>query len=215
MTKSLKGSNNISLGSVLIANLAAYYALIQGDAIVGLNFIALLNNWQQILPAGFTLTLVGIVNAQLSANAKARIVFTRWNDPLPGCRVFTELIKTDSRISTSKLKKAVGTFPTSPSKQNALWYSLYKSIESEPAVEQVHKSFLFTRDYACLSLFMIVIFGIVGWFQIISTKAYLIYLGVLIGQFFFVCRAARIHGNRFVTTVLARKSVGVEGGTNE
>lgn len=215
MSKSLKGINSISLGSVLLANLAAYYALVQGDAIIGLNLIALINNWPQILPAGVALILVGVVNAQLSANAKAKIVFTRWNNPLPGSRAFTELIKTDTRINAANLKKAVGSFPTSPSKQNALWYSLYKSIENEPAVEQVHKNFLFTRDYACLALFILLILGSLGLFQIVSVKAYLVYLGVLIAQFFFVCRAARIHGNRFVTTVLARKSIGIKGGSNE
>lgn len=158
------------------------------------------------MPASAAGILVGVLNAQLSALYKYRLVFMRWSDPLPGCRAFSDLAKTDPRVSIDRLKAKVGKFPKPAGKQNALWYSIYKSMEDEPAVKQAHKSFLLTRDYAVFAVMFVFVLGTLAFVQFYSSTIALIYVGFLVLQFGLVVRAARVHGYRFVTTVLARKS---------
>lgn len=202
---SLKGSNNFTLLTVLFVNLAIFAAVVGGTAIVELNADELIRNWTKVLPAGAAVIVVGIVNALPSATAKTRLVFMRWRDPLPGCRAFSELAGTDSRISLPRLKAKLGKFPKAAGEQNALWYSIYKSMESDPAVEQVHRNYLLTRDYTFLALLMGLFLGALAFIYLGNEPAAYIYAFFLIAQFIVVSRAARTHGYRFVTTVLARK----------
>lgn len=129
-----------------------------------------------------------------------------WKHPLPGCRAFSRHAHADSRVDIAALERAHGPLPEGPREQNALWYRLYKSVESEAAVVQVHRAFLFARDYACLALMMTIVLGGAALFQVPSTGARLAYVGILALQFVLSGQAARNHGNRFVTTVLAIKA---------
>lgn len=149
---------------------------------------------------------VGVLNAFFSAHAKARFVFLRWHDPLPAGRAFSYFAKVDSRVDVVKLKAKIGAFPKSPSRQNAKWYSLYKTMEDAPEVRDAHKNFLLTRDYAMFALLFCLVLAPLGFKQFPSLTMALSYSGFLIVQVVLVVRAARVHGNRFVTTVLARKS---------
>ncbi len=159
-----------------------------------------------IIPAAFLVVAVGVINAFFSPTAKARLVFLRWNHPLPGSRAFSKLAKTDTRIDLNKLRAKIGAFPKAPGRQNAVWYSLYKAIENDPAVSQVHKSYLLTRDYTVFAALFVPILGGLALAQFPSSTMALSYLGSLVVQFVLVVRAARTHGFRFVTTVLARTS---------
>ena len=196
----------------MAANLAFFYAVVQNNAILAGNWISLAHNAGEALPAGLGIALTGIINAQLSPEAKSRLVFMSWSNPLPGCEAFTRHAKSDSRVDVSSLEHTYGPLPTDPREQNALWYKLYKSVEQEPSVRQVHRAFLFTRDYMCLALMLVVVLGITGFFQISSTRTALIYLGLLLLQFLLAGQAARNHGKRFVTTVLAIKGATQVGG---
>jgi hypothetical protein len=159
-----------------------------------------------VLPAGFLVVAVVVINAIFSPTAKARLVFLRWKHPLPGSRAFSKLAKTDTRIDLDKLRAKIGVFPKAPARQNAVWYSLYKSIENDPAVSQVHKIYLLTRDYAVFAALFIPILGGLALVQFPTFTIALSYAGSLIVQFVLVVRAARTHGFRFVTTVRARAS---------
>ncbi len=126
----------------------------------------------------------------------------------PGSEAFTQHAKDDPRVDIASLEKAYGPLPTELRKQNELWYRLYKSVASDPAVTQVHRAFLFARDYTCLALMMAIVLGITGFFQIPSAGTALSYSMVLVLQFVLAGQAARNHGRRFVTTVLALKGTG-------
>ena len=89
-----------------------------------------------------------------------------------------------------------------------LWYKLFKTIESDPAVTQVHRAFLFSRDYAVFSLMLFLGLGSTGLFQIQSKETAFIYLGVLLIQLILTVKAARNNGKQFVSTVLALKGAG-------
>ncbi len=208
MADSLKDKNRLGLFGLMAANLAVFYTAVQNDAIFAGDWMAFVRHLDAALPAGVGIALTGIINAQLTPEAKSRIVFLRWNNPLPGSEAFTRYAYCDPRVDIASVERAHGPFPTDPRKQNELWYRLYKSVESEPAVMQVHRAFLFARDYACLTLMMAIVLGIAGFLQIPSTGTALSYLVVLVLQFALASQAARNHGRRFVTTVLALKGAG-------
>lgn len=205
MAGSLKEENSLRLYGLMAGNLIAFYTLVKGSAILAGDWSAAVQDLGQALPAGLGLVLTGIVNAQLSADAKARVVFLRWRDPLPGCEAFTRHAHSDHRVDLNALQRQHGPLPTDPRQQNVLWYKLYKSVDSEPAVIQAHRAFLFTRDYTCIALMMLVVLGGIGLWQISSTKGALLYIGGLALQSALAGRAARNHGRRFVSTVLALK----------
>jgi len=211
MSDSLKDYKPALFG-LMAANIAFYYAVVQNDAIIAGDWISLAKNLEGILPAGLGLVLTGVINAQLSPEMKARLVFMSWRDPLPGCKAFTCHAQSDARVDAACLELTYGPLPTAPREQNALWYKLYKTIEQDPAVRQVHRAFLFTRDYTSLALMFVIVLGAAGFIQIPSTRVAFIYLGLLLLQFVLAGQAARNHGKRFVTTVLAIKGAVKAGG---
>lgn len=206
MERSLKDGNKLSLYAVMLANLTFFYLVVQNNAIMSGSWFDLLRNVGTAVPAGLGLILTGVLNAQLSAEMKSRIVFMRWRNSLPGCAAFSRHAKDDVRIDFSAIERSCGPLPEEPREQNALWYRLYKSVDSEPSVVQVHRSFLFTRDYACIALMLVVTFGLIGFFQVPSKSIATLYFFVLVLQFLVASQAARNHGKRFVTTVLALKA---------
>jgi hypothetical protein len=204
--KSLKDGTRIPLYIVMLANFSVFYAIVQHNAVVTGSWLDFFRNGGSALPAGIGLILTGILNAQLSSDMKSRIVFMRWSNPLPGCEAFSRYAKQDPRIDLSAIQRLCGTIPDDPREQNTLWYRFYRSVESEPSVAQVHRSFLFTRDYACISLILAVTLGALAFFQIPSRSAAALYLVALVIQFLLASQAARNHAKRFVTTVLSIKA---------
>jgi hypothetical protein len=202
----LKDSARLSLLLVLIANAAAFYGVIKTATMAPDTLLQLTNDWSKLLPAGAGFVLTSVLNEVLDPIAKARLVFWRWRDPLPGSQAFTEYASSDPRINQTALKRAYRPLPTEPVAQNALWYRLYKSIECHPAVVQVHRKYLFTRDYTAASALILLILGPVGVWAISYTYTALLYFALLVLQYILVRQAAKNNGIRFVTTVIAIKS---------
>ena len=112
-----------------------------------------------------------------------------------------------ARIDLSVFQKLIGTpLPADALEQNRAWYRIYKTMETDPAVRQVHRDFLLLRDYTGLGALFIVFYGAAGLYTIPSTNIALIYLLMLALQFVLVRQAASNYGIRFVTTVLARRA---------
>jgi len=206
MAVSLKDQNKPALLAIVVANFVLYFAAVQSDALFAGNWYELLKESTTAIPAGIGLVLVGVANALVPATWKARIVFLRWRNPLPGCQAFSRYAHRDDRIDVTALEREVGAFPTDPREQNALWYKLYKSVDDDPSVKQVHREYLFTRDYATLALMMLLVLGVLGIVQIPSWGTALVYCGLLVAQLILVRQAALNHGRRFVCTVLAIRS---------
>lgn len=206
MPDSLKGENTRRLLTVIAGNLAAFYVLLLGEAVRISDLASLDYRIDDAIPAGLGLAVISVLNAQLSADAKARIVFLRWNNPLPGSRAFSSLAASDSRVDMVALRRSHGPLPSDPRQKNGLWYKLYKSVDTVPGVHQAHREYLFTRDYASLALMIAPLLGIVGYMQVASIMSVVVYVGVLVAQYVLASRAARTHGRRLVTTVLAVKS---------
>lgn len=208
MTKSLKEKNRPFLVIIVLTNIAVYTAILTSGFDIE-KWIPNVVNIQQFATVLFISIIVGILNAQLSPNTKARLVFWRWSYPLPGCRAFSEYIHTDSRIDKSKILSLHNPPPTLPDEQNALWYKWYREYQNEPSVMQSHREYLFTRDYAGLSFMMIIGLWPLSMLQYSSLSTIYMYLGVLVLQYLLVRWAARNHGIRFVTTVLSIKAASI------
>lgn len=207
VTDSLKDKNKLGLISVVLFNVAVYVSILNNGFEVD-TWVESFADLQTYLPVVLVAVFVGILNSQLDHKNKARLVFWEWTYPLPGCRAFSNYIDSDPRIDKSALARDTESFPTDPNEQNRLWFRWYREHQEEPGVLQVHREYLFTRDYTALAfLFVVALGGLAIWqFEQISVAA--LYIGALIIQFLFVRQAATNNGMRFVCSVLAYKSTG-------
>jgi hypothetical protein len=206
-TKSLKGQNRWQLWLVVAANSLFLYGVVQANSIKLDGLRAVFSDSQKLIPIGLALVVATVLNGVLSTDVKARLVFLRWRNVLPGHRAFSQYAISDPRIDPAALAKLIGSdFPVQPLEQNRMWYRLYRTIENDPAVREVHRDFLLLRDYAGLSVLFTVLYGAVGFFTIRSLSVGLLYFLLLIVQYLAVRQAAENYGVRFVTTVLALKA---------
>lgn len=205
--KSLKEQNRWQLWIIVAANFLFLYGVTQANAIKADGLRAIFTDAQNLVPVGFALIIATVLNGLFSADMKARLVFLRWRHSLPGHRAFSTYAVRDPRIDLAALEKLHGgALPVDPVDQNRAWYRLYKTMENDQAVRQVHKDFLLLRDYTGLCAVFIVFFGAAGLYAVPSTKVGLFYLLVMIAQYAVVRHAAANYGVRMVTTVLARRA---------
>jgi len=205
--KSLKEQNRWQLWIIVAANSLLLYGVVRGNAIRLDGLRAVFSDAPKLIPVASALVIATVLNGVLSAELKARLVFLRWRNVLPGHRAFTEYARTDPRIDPATLTKIVGSnFPVEPLDQNRVWYRLYRTVESDPAVRQVHRDYLLLRDYTGLCALFLVFYGAVGLYTIRSLTTGVLYLLLLVLQYIVVRQAASNYGIRFVTTVLAVKA---------
>jgi hypothetical protein len=211
--KSLKEQNRWQLWIIIAGNSVFLYGVIQANAIKLEGLRSAFKDAGNLLPVGVALVISAVLNGLLSADAKSRLVFLRWRHALPGHRAFTDYAMRDPRIDVPMLAKLHGSaLPTDPVEQNRAWYRIYKAMETDAAVRQVHRDFLLLRDYTGLCVVFVVFYGAVAFYAISSKKVALIYLIAMVAQYVLIRQAASNYGIRFVTTVLAR-SVGKEKST--
>lgn len=202
-SKRLKSQVRPTLIFVLMANLAvAAFVFAHG---------ALPTSLQQaqdlliaVLPAGLGLAIFGAANELLSPETKARLVFWRWRDPLPGSEAFTRYGPHDARVDVAAIERKLGTSPRDPTDQNRTWYALYKTVQDEPQVVDAHKSFLFLRDWAGLAAMIAI--GLPALSALtgrLLAEPMAFYVGGLILQYLAVRWGAANAGRRFVTNAMA------------
>jgi len=206
-SKSLKDHNRWQLWLTIAANFIVFYTVSQTDSLVTLGIRGFVTGAANLLPVGLALVVTSIANGLLDANMKARLVFLRWHHALPGHRAFSKYGPVDPRIDMGRLNKVLGAKkPATPDEENRAWYRIYKEMETDPAIAQVHREFLFTRDYTALSFLFLVGFGTASFFFVSRWSVTFAYCGCLLLQLVIVRQAAATYGARFVTTVLARKA---------
>jgi hypothetical protein len=204
----LKGKNALSLWEFVGANLAIFLSLFITK---GFSTTSIDQLWKSVtkkdgIIAVLLPLLTIILSGLFSDTAKARLVFWHWRHPLPGCRVFTELIQSDPRIDVPALRKKHGDFPQEAHAQNALWYRLYKEHSSSIVISEAHRIYLLTRDMATLSAVFVVLFSIVIGLDSVGWKIAVLYSGALVAQYLMIATAARNYGIRFVLNVIAEES---------
>ncbi|QHO77906.1 hypothetical protein ACH79_40285 [Bradyrhizobium sp. CCBAU 051011] len=147
--------------------------------------------------------LVLLFTGLLSHDAKARLVFWKIANPLPGSAAFTKHAPADARIDMAALAKNVGALPTDPGQQNAMWYKLYRLVGDDPAVSEAHKLYLMYRDMAVMSLSMVPLAPAAIWYAGAPAGSLWIASGLFAVQYVMCAVAARHSGTRFVCNVLA------------
>jgi len=206
LTKSLKEQNRALLWTIIAVNALFFCAVVKANAIDLENLSSLFSEPQKLVPVGLAVLISTVLNGLLSADTKARLVFLRWRNALPGHRAFSEYANSDPRIDPVVLRRVLGSaFPIDPVDQNRAWYRFYKTVEKEPSVDQVHRDFLLLRDYTGLSVLFIFFNGAAGLYAISSLRVWELYLLVLVTQYIIVRWVASQYGIRMVTTVLARQ----------
>jgi len=144
-----------------------------------------------------------VVNGILPPTAKATLVFWRTSDILPGHRAFEVHAKNDPRISVNELKKLLPEWPRKSTKQNELWYQMYRKVDEIETVRDTHRSFLLARDLSCISVVFLLVGLVILLIQRVSTAWLLGFVGILVVQYVLFAIVARHHGNRLVRNVLA------------
>lgn len=202
MAKSLKEQNAGRLAAVCIGNLVIFGWMFFG---VDLDF----RKWHSFLPVPLAVGFLAVLNGLVDPNTKARLVFWRWHNPLPGSRAFSELAKNDRRIDLDKILRAEDEdLLKSPEKQNLVWFNhYYKPIKNDPSVMSNHRDYLFTRDYASLSFVFLVLMSSLGYVYSETWNTVLCYIILMLGQYLAVRWAATKYGERLVTTVLANAKI--------
>ena len=208
MSKPLKERVSGKLLAVMLANLATYFALLNAESLTASGWRAALKEVGDLIPVAVALALMTVANGLLNPQMKARLVFWHWKHPLPGSRAFSVHANRDPRIDPVALQRLLGEIPSDEGEQNSAWYRMYKTVDSDDSVITAHKDYLFTKDYACLSVLMLVGLGGLGLMQMYNFWQVILYLGALAAQYLVVRFVAANYGRRFVTTVLALKSAG-------
>lgn len=191
------------------ANVKWLVMLVALDAAVVLLFIA-----PELVDASMTTILrasvspllpvvVLLLTGPLSHEAKARMVYWRIANPLPGSRAFSKYGPADARIDMKALAKNVGPLPTDPGEQNAKWYKLYRLVGDDPAVAHAHRLYLMYRDMAAMSLLLVPMVPAALWYAGAAPAARWIAGGWFVVQYVVCAISARHSGARFVCNVLA------------
>ena len=162
------------------------------------------DNWESLLLGPLGVVLASIVNGLVGSDTKAKIVFWKWNHPLPGTRVFSELIKRDNRINQSRAELQVkGIFKLSPDEQNILWFEYYASVQTNPLVISSERGYLFYRDYVSMLAIFSIPALLFGYYYSENMHSSVIYAISMALQYSLVMPVAIRTGNRFATTVVA------------
>lgn len=204
-SKSLKDQHRAQLWLVIALNMIVFHAVLRSGFISAQGWAAMIPSGLSLAPAGLALVVTSVANGLLDPVTKARLVFLRWHDALPGSRAFSKWAATDPRVDPARLKRRLGkTFPSGAAAENRAWYKLYKEVEQDPAILRTHSDFLFTRDYAALAALFFAGFSTAA-IASLSDRGVIVGYGLCLAlQYLTVRRAAAVYGVRFVTTVLAR-----------
>ncbi len=200
---SLKEENS-KITWIFIVFCLTLYIIFQGGT---LSWSGLFDTFNQMNVKGIVFTLSPIIAIVLtgiiSAKNKARLVFWRWKNALPGHRVFTQIATKDSRINLEELKTKIGTLPKKPVEQNQMWYTIYKKHRNDITVRSEHKKFLLSRDLTAIAtLFMV--FGTIGLaFMNQDLMLTLSYFGLMFLIYIILSIVSQNSGKRFVCNVLA------------
>jgi hypothetical protein len=204
--QTLNKQNEPWLIAVLVANAVVFYLVIKSDSLLITGFGALFKEWEAALAtAGLGAIIVRLLTGQLDEIARSRLVFWRWSHPLPGCRAFTQYGLNDDRYTMDAVRQINGqALPTEPQQQNARWYAFYAQVWNQAIVQEAHRNYLFYRDYATMSILLIIAFGGSSFWFIPSRATAAVYMLVLVAQYLLARQAARNYGIRLVRDVLAK-----------
>lgn len=191
------------LFACIILNYLIYQTIAQFNAISISGLSELFKEIKASYPAAISSVFVLVLNAQISPENKARIVFLRWKNALPGHRAFSEHANSDPRVDVNSLKRLLGDLPEDQTEQNKVWYGLYRSVQSHEKIKASNMRFVITRDLTCLTFFFLLFLPISAFITMPTTQAAGLYTIVLILQLGLCRQAAKTYGDSLVRDVLS------------
>ncbi len=191
---------------VVLGNFVVFYLAVKTGALFSEGIAALVQEWQDALPVGAAVLLTTIANGLLSRDNKARVVFWRWDNPLPSREAFSRHSRAEQRINVQALDNQFGPLPSDPAGESTLWYNIYRTHRDDPAITQVHRDYLLMRDWCGLSFLFLLGLGTTGFYVIDPRATAWIYVAFLLAQYLVTMIAARNYGVSFVRNVLALAS---------
>ncbi|MFV8529415.1 hypothetical protein [Ralstonia pseudosolanacearum] len=194
----LKAANIKWLVMLAVLDAAVVFLFIAPELVDASKLAILRASVSPLLPV-VVLLLTGL----LSHEAKARLVYWKITNPLPGSQAFTKHAPADARIDMKALAKNVGALPTDPAEQNAKWYKLYRQVSGDAAVAHAHKLYLMYRDMAAMSLLLVPLVPAALWYAGAPPASRWIAGGLFALQYIVCAISARHSGTRFVCNVLA------------
>lgn len=212
MTKTLKQKNQPQLLVFLLANVlwlstaalgwknvaALLSAVVKGDFSVLGKIVA--------VPALASLVL-GLISWAIPKSTKEVLVFWRTGvRRMPSSEAFSRIAASDTRIDTDRLVKHVGTLPTTPEKQSAVWYEIYRRHRNEPSVEDANAAYLLFREMAAIVVVLLAATVAADLSLGLVWRTVVLSLAALLGEYLVISAAARNAGTRLVANVLALES---------
>ena len=204
MEAAFKVKNHPYLAGFVLGNLWVL-SLLFFDHIPDLGWTS---DFSTLLPAGLASTILVIaVTEVVGGETKARLVFRKWTNPLPGCSAFTEFGPRDPRVDMRVLVERFGpVLPTEPGAQNKLWYRLLKLNEERPSIAYAHQYYLLMRDITFVTVLLIVAAVVAALVAGSGADDWLVAAALLVGEFLLAMRAAESLGRDLVRNVLAEES---------
>lgn len=139
----------------------------------------------------------------IPVSVKYVFIFWKLKNPLPGCRVFSELAIEDQRIDIKELESKYGKLPTEPREQNTLWYKIYKEKQNEKIIHASHGQTLLLREITVISVMIVLLLVPISLF-INFDKISSIYALAMFAQYLILRQAAVNATERFTCNVIAR-----------
>lgn len=205
MKLNLKTQNYPLIGIYIIVNVSIFLTL-YNNGNISIATITLYFNELKIKDGIFFTVLslfIIIIGGMFSNKYKEILVFWKLENRLPGCEAFSKYINEDSRIDLKKIKNKYGKLPKNPTKQNSLWYSIFKSL-NDKSITKTHKDFLLCRE---LSVITIVLFILSIPIYIEYSIVGLYFLVFLILEYIVVRYCAKNTAERLVVNTLALSTI--------
>jgi len=207
--KSMKSHNSPKIWTFILLNIVLAYCFLHLKEVTLENaqsfYSSLSGKDSFVILISPLITL--FLNNILSSGLKAKIVFWRIKNPLPGTRVFSKLINNDPRIDKDLLETKYGELPVKPTEQNKLWYKILKNNEENISINNSHRTYLLLRDITGISFFLLVLFIPFYLFFFLKDISALYFITYLIFQYIGFSICTHNVGNRFTLNVLAIDSL--------
>ena len=202
--KTLKEQNHLLIGCFILWSCSLYGVFLTAPANLFTQFqtaFATLSAKDGVFAALSPLLAVMLTGLVSSSN-KARLIFWRWRDALPGHRAFSQLVLSDARLDLNRLRQLVIPWPQTRLDENRVWFAIYKKVAEASTVLQAHKAFLLTRDIATVACIFAVAGPVALLLSGVDAQRLALYVLVMFIHYLVFMIVARNHANRFVCNVL-------------
>lgn len=206
MGQSLKERNRPLLVVFFIANAVLLLSLIGGQAYFDSIEISDVASPKSLM-FGVVLISVFIIEALVSRDVKATLVFWRITNPWPASEAFSKHVHDDVRIDVPSLEVKLGPFPVGAEEQNRVWYRLFRQRDHEETVRNVHREFLLLRDLCVIAFLFVPVCVVAMLLYGVSTLSIFLGAAAYLVEYLLIRVAAKRRGVEFVQTVLAVEAV--------